>query len=243
MRIVEIGQQAEAGGEFRHARMTQHRAVRADHQRHVLFLRGELLDQTQRVFVAFVDDRVRMAVARQEALQHHEPGVTAVADQNRAARALFDQRHAPQNQRAHDALAQFGLGDDQRAQLVRRNQQSVDRVDSHAVDQRGPTGQLTDFSEKMLGAMFCNQNFAPDAIALVNLHAPTQHHKHAWAGVAGFEQQLTGFPVAHFAESAQTIDFRAGEFGEHLMHARRERRKRRVGDDGLLPFCFLSRQH
>ena len=40
------------------------------------------------------------------------------ADQHRAARAGLDQRDAAQDQRAHDALAEIGLGDDQRAQLL-----------------------------------------------------------------------------------------------------------------------------
>ena len=113
-------------------------------------------------------------------------------------------------------------------------------VDRHAVDERGPPGQLTRLQRENAWRHVPNQNLAPDAIALINLYASFQQHEHAWTDVAGFEQQLTGFPVAHFAEPAQTIDFCAREFGEHLMHARRKRRKRRVGDDGLLPLRLLE---
>jgi len=86
--------------------------------------------------------------------------------------------------------------------------------------------------------------FAPDAVALIDLHASFQQHEHAGTGPARFEQQFTGFPVTHFAEPAQAIDFRGRERGIHLVRAGGERRKRRIGDDRLLlPFSFLSRKH
>jgi hypothetical protein len=95
--------------------MTQHGTVRTDHERQIFRLRAELFDQAERVVVAFVDHRMRVTVARQKALQRDEPCVVALAYQDRAARALFDQRDAPQDQRTHDALAQFRFRHDQRA--------------------------------------------------------------------------------------------------------------------------------
>ncbi|MCY1223704.1 hypothetical protein D9M72_358420 [compost metagenome] len=58
---------------------------------------------------------MRVAVAPQEGLQCDQLRLGAVADQHRPA-AEFDQPHAAQDQRAHDALAQFGLGHQQGAQ-------------------------------------------------------------------------------------------------------------------------------
>ncbi len=149
VRRVEFRQHAEAGREFGIARMTQHRAIGADHQRQVVGAVGEPFDQPQCVFVAFVDDRMRMPVARQESLQRHEACVMPLADENRSASAFFDQRHASQNQRAHDALAQFGFGHDQRAQTVGVDQQRLDGFERQSVDQRMAPRQLTDFGEKI----------------------------------------------------------------------------------------------
>jgi hypothetical protein len=54
---------------------------------------------------------------------------------HRPARAGLDQRHAAQDQRAHDALAEVGLGDDQRAQLLGRHDQRLDVFVGVAIDQ------------------------------------------------------------------------------------------------------------
>jgi hypothetical protein len=49
-----------------------------------------------------------------------------IADQHRAAVAALDQRDPAQDQRARDALAEIGLGDQQRAQVRRIDQQHLD---------------------------------------------------------------------------------------------------------------------
>ena len=63
--------------------------------------------------------------------------------------AALDQIDPAQDQRAHDALAEFGLGDQQRAQLIRRNQQRLDVALGMAVDQREAAGKLADLGEKL----------------------------------------------------------------------------------------------
>jgi hypothetical protein len=54
---------------------------------------------------------VRVSISREEALQAHDLGGSGSADQDRAASAVFDQGDAAQDQRPHDLLANFGLGD------------------------------------------------------------------------------------------------------------------------------------
>ena len=73
----------------------------------------------------------------------------AGADQHRAAGAALDQADPAQDQRAHDALAEFGFGDQQRAQLIRRDQQRLDIALGMAVDQREAAGKLADLGEKL----------------------------------------------------------------------------------------------
>ncbi len=75
----------------------------------------------------------------------------ARADQHRAADAALDQADPAQDQRAHDALAELGLGDQQRAQFLRRDQQRLDVALGMAVDQRDAAGELADLGQKLPG--------------------------------------------------------------------------------------------
>ena len=64
------------------------------------------------------------------------------ADQHRAARARLDQRHAPQDHRAHHLLAERGFGDQQRVQLLGVDLERVGLADRDAVDEGGPAREL-----------------------------------------------------------------------------------------------------
>ena len=61
-----------------------------------------------------VEPLMRMAVARQEAFEPQHVAVVGAADDHRPARAGLEQADAAQDQRAHDALAELGLRDQQR---------------------------------------------------------------------------------------------------------------------------------
>ncbi len=63
------------------------------------------------------------------------------------------QPDAPQDQRAHDALAELGLRDQQRPQLVRWDDQGLDRSLRVGVDQSGPARQLRELAHERAGAM------------------------------------------------------------------------------------------
>ena len=91
---------------------------------------------------------VRLAVARQEILQPRHVAERDRADQHRAAGAALDQADPAQDQRAHDAFAEIGLGHQQRAQLIRRNQQRFDIALGMAVDQRDAAGKLADLGHE-----------------------------------------------------------------------------------------------
>jgi hypothetical protein len=73
-----------------------------------------------------IDDMMRLGVARKEALQLEHFRRLRLPDQHRSGRACLDERNASENESADDALAEVSLGDDQRAQLVGRDQQRID---------------------------------------------------------------------------------------------------------------------
>ncbi len=96
----------------------------------------EALDQRPAARVVLGIERLeRMAVAPQEALQPQHVAAAGASDDDRSAGAGLEQPHAAQDQRAHDALAKLGLGDEQRAQLLGRNDQRLDGLDRETVDQ------------------------------------------------------------------------------------------------------------
>ena len=96
---------------------------------------------------------MRLAVPRQEILEPQEIAVVGRTDQDRAAGVRRDQGDAAQDQRAHDALAELGLGDQHGAELVGRDEDHLDLAFGMAVDQRRLAGQLADLGEELAGAL------------------------------------------------------------------------------------------
>ena len=62
---------------------------------------------------------MRIAVTGEKPLQPDDTARSRRPDQHRAADAALDQADPAQDQRAHDALAEIGFGDQQRPQLLR----------------------------------------------------------------------------------------------------------------------------
>ena len=78
-----------------------------------------------------------MAVAAQEIDQPKHVRIAFRADDDRTGAGL-DQADAAQDQRAHDALAKIGLGDQQRAQPLGRNGHRLDVGQRGRVDEVRP---------------------------------------------------------------------------------------------------------
>ena len=87
-----------------------------------------------------IEQMMRNAVAGEKSVQpDHAAGIRR-PDQHRAAGAGLDQVDPAQDQRAHDALAEIGFGNQQRPQSLRRNQQRLDVAFGTAIDQRDAAG-------------------------------------------------------------------------------------------------------
>jgi hypothetical protein len=92
--------------------------------------------------------------------------VIGVANDDRP-RPGFDQSDTAENQGAHDPLAEVGLRDEQRAQLLRRNDEGVDRTLGVRVDEGRASGQLRQLAEEAAGFV-CDDRVTP-----TQLVAPT----------------------------------------------------------------------
>ena len=109
---------------------------------------------------------VRIAVAGEESLQPDHAARIRRADQHRAADAALDQADPAQDQRAHDALAEIGFLDQQRAQALRRDQQRFDVAFRAAIDQRDAAGELAELSEELSRPLIDDRRDMAEAVAL-----------------------------------------------------------------------------
>jgi hypothetical protein len=208
---------AEAARDLLVARVAQHGAVRADH-RDVAGVGDVLLDDDLRIeLVGRRQQVMRVAVATQEVLQPHDGRRRRIADQHRAAVAALDQRDAAQDQRARDALAELGLGDQQRAQVRRVDQQHVDVGGGMAIDQRRPARQLADLGEELAGPVAHDRHDAAEAVALRDRDLAVEHDEHPGAGLAGRDELLAGAVAAAHAEATDAAAIGRIEGREQLV--------------------------
>ena len=148
-----------------------------------------------------IEQMMRIAVAGEKSLQADHAARIRRADQHRAAGAALDQADPAQDQRAHDALAEIGFRDQQRAQSLRRNQQRFDVAFGMAIDQRDAAGELADLGEKLTRPLIDHRRDMAEAVALGDGDMAGQHDEHAGSGLAGLEQL---FAVAGSCGSRRT---------------------------------------
>ncbi len=163
---------------------------------------------------------MRIAVAGQKALETNDTGGIRRTDQHRPAGSAPDQADAAQNERAHDALAEIGLSDHQRAQPFGRDQQRLDVAFGMAVHQRRTRGQLTDLGQELAGPLIDDRRDTAEAITLRNGDMAGQHDEHSGPDLAGLKQRFAVVIVTILAEPAHPRDFLHGQCREGLLVAR-----------------------
>ena len=81
----------------------------------------------------WIEQVLGIAVPGQEALEPDHVRRGGRPDQD-GARGPLNESHAAKDERAHDAFAEIGFGDQQRAQCVRGDQQGLDVALGRGVD-------------------------------------------------------------------------------------------------------------
>jgi hypothetical protein len=137
-----------------------------------------------------VEHTVRLRVADEEIAKLQHVGRLRRPDQHGAGRAGLDQPDAAQDQRAHDPLAEVGLGDDQRAQLLGWNQQRLGVDVGVVVDERRASRELADLGGELPGALAHDRRDVPQPVALAGGHAAGQHDETAGSALAGANEPL-----------------------------------------------------
>ena len=216
-------------------RVFQHRPVGTYDQRQIGVQGRIACDEIGGILVGRgIEQMMRLAVARQEILQPRHVAKRCRPDQHRAAGAALDQADPAQDQRAHDALAQFGFRDQQRAQLLRRDQKRFDIALGMAVDQRDAAGKLADLGQKLSRALVDDRSDMAEAVTLGDGDVAGEHDEHPRPHLAGLEQRFAGLVGAQLPETAHAGDFVMGERRECLFVTRKRggsRADRRTGRD------------
>ena len=120
----------------------------------------------------------------------------------------------------------IGLGDQQRAQPLRRNQQGLDIAFGVTVDQRDPPGQLTDLGEELARPLVDDGADMAEAIALRDRDMAGEDDEHARPGLAGFEQTLAVLVGSRFTEPPDPLDLLRRQRRECLLVPRKQGRIR-----------------
>ena len=95
-----------------------------------------------------------------------------------------------------------------------------------AIDQRDAARELADLGQKLPRPLVDHRRDMAETIALGDRDMARQHHEHAGAGLAGFEQRLAMTKAARLAEPAHALDLGQRQRGERLLMARKNERRR-----------------
>jgi hypothetical protein len=155
--------------------------------------------------------------------------VVRAPDDHRSAEAALQQADAPQDERAHDALPQLGLGHEHIAQLPRGNHERVDRLRRLCVDERGLARELGELAHERAWAVRDDRLVAPEHAVLADGDFAAHDDEHARADLAGGHQALARVIGPAFAEPPQPVDLGHVERREHLLVAGLDRRTSRRG--------------
>ena len=149
---------------------------------------------------------MRLAVSRQAAGQPRHLGGLRVADQQRPAGTRLDEHDAAQDQRTHDQFTHLGFGHEQGPQPLRNDQQCLDFAPRAPIDERRLAGELAHFGQEPAWAFQRYRQVMAQPVAARHHHLAAEHHEHAGAGLAGFEQVIAVVPALSIAQRQQVFD-------------------------------------
>ena len=160
-------------------------------------------------------------------------------DEHRASETHLDLGHAAEDERTEDALAELGLGDEQRPQPLGWDNDSLHLPDRLGVDHAhtGLSGELSDLGQDLardhlrhvlqggadqLGELGNRYGLA-HRIAAGDRHPAGEDHVHPRAGFSRLIQDFPGTEPANLAEVPDPVDLGRGKDRKHLLEPRRQR--------------------
>ncbi len=150
----ERGVEAEALGHFDVGRVLQHDVVAADHDRDVGDGDVELFQNRLHVRVALdVDVTVRVGVPDEELLEAERRRRVARSDDDDVPLSGRQKRHSPEDERAHEQLAQERIGLNELPQSHDLDAEHPQVSDSAPPDERTAIRQHAHFARELSGTV------------------------------------------------------------------------------------------
>ena len=146
---------------------------------------------------------------------------------DRPSETHLDQRHAPEDERAQDALAKLGLGDEQRPKRLGRDDDRLHVADRPGVEhaQVRPSGELSDLGHDLARHHLrhfldrrpdqlresVHRHRLPQPVAGNDRDPAGEDHVHPGHRLARLEQELSGRESPDLAETPDAVDLRPAE--------------------------------
>ena len=157
-----------------------------------------------------------LAVPGQEALQADHVGQGRGTDQDRPGGLAFDEIDTTQDQCAHDALAQVGLGHHEGPHALRGHDQRLHIALGPDVHRRGQPRQLRQLGGKFTCLHFGDRRYAAETIVLRQGDLAAQHDAHARAWRTVPRDELAVPIMMSPAEALDASQLGGGENRKHL---------------------------
>ena len=122
---------------------------------------------------------------------------------------------APKDQRAHQALAEIGFGDQQRAQAIGGNRHGLDVGQRLLVDEIWPARQLCELAHE-IAALVRDDVRRLAAVRLGDVDLARQDQHQSGPDLADPREHFALLVAARFTESGEPRNFIVGEAQEHL---------------------------
>ena len=140
------------------------------------------------------------------------------ADEDQAAVAVGDERHSPQDEGAHEDLAELEVPLHEHAQMLAIDDDDRSVAESPAANEGATRGQHVDLAREFPGTVDGDLLFAAVGRAH-DLNGPFDDHEEAGVLLSNLEQDLAGAHAASLAHTGDPAELSRRQPGEHLVAA------------------------
>ncbi len=218
-RRVELTVQTQSRGEGFDGGIPQHHAGSANHYRHVLDSDLEPIQERLHVGLALhLLVREGLSVSTQELSDTQGVRRVSRADEDQAAAPVGDERHSPQNERAHQDLAQLEVPLHERTQMLAIHDDDRPVADGARANQIAACRQHVDLARELARTVHGHPFFTAVERAH-DLDGALDDHEEAGVLLAELEEHLARANAASRSDAGDPADLSGRQLGEHLIAA------------------------
>ena len=163
-----------------------------------------------------VDVRVRMAVAGKELPEPQRASRVRRANEKGVAQAACDEHHAPQDERAHEHLADLWILLNEPPKPLRTDDEDIAVLDHTGPHESAASSEDVHFAGELSGALDANR-LVPEDTWLDDLEGAVQDDMDAERGGALFVEDLARGNVTLLAVAGDPLELSVVQLGEHLV--------------------------